>query len=225
MYKNSIYLEGGKLTRNLSSVNKASIQGKNLFTIENLNFEIRESLNKKYINELISILSQDKIAIFLGKKLKSILSKKSVSFFPDSYIKAYLPNSEIEVSAIKVEKTYNVYVILDPRTGNHGWVRYTMKENKQLVPLQPFPKIKKTKQLREFVTPDMYVQNINIDDLSVPDYYTGLRWDRDYENSYLKFKKNILKIKILDKQPFLVLNNRLVPLIYKNNRLGLGNVS
>lgn len=220
LYKNSIYLEGGKFIKNLPIINEVNINP------NKLNLVIKESVGKKYTNELINTLSEDEKTISLSQKLQTILSKKSVSFFPDSLITAYLPNSKITVSVIKAaeKEAKNIYLIVDPRTGNSGWVRYTMEENKELVPLKPFPKIKVTKQLRSFITPEMYAKNVNIDELSLPDYYTGLRWDHDHKNAYLSFKKNLLIIKILDTQPFLVLKNRLVALIYKNNKLGLENL-
>lgn len=220
LYKNSISLEGSKLTKNLPIINEVSINSNNLDLV------IKESVGKKFTNELINTLSEDEKTISLSQKLKTVLSKKSLSFFPDSHITAYLPDSKITVSVIKAaeKEGKNIYVIVDPKTANSGWVRYTMEENKQLVPLKPFPNIKITKQLRKFITPKMYATNINIKELSLPDYYTGLRWDRNHKNAYLSFNKNFLNIKILDTQPFLVLKNQLVPLNYKNNKLGLENL-
>ena len=136
------------------------------------------SISPKYTNELINFLSNDKETVAIAQKLDSLILRKPQSHFPQSYITARLPESEIRVPIRKVgEKDgQDLYAILNPDTGETAWARFIIKENNQLVSLDTIPEISISKALEERIVPDMYINDLDIQKVSAPDYM-GLRWD------------------------------------------------
>ena len=169
------FLDMGKAIREkiyLPTINQLSILGEHTLKILHPGFRLLGSISPKYTNELINFLSNDKETVAIAQKLDSLILRKPQSHFPQSYITARLPESEIRVPIRKVgEKDgQDLYAILNPDTGETAWARFIIKENNQLVSLDTIPEISISKALEERIVPDMYINDLDIQKVSAPDY-------------------------------------------------------
>lgn len=204
---------------NLQTINELSSLKKNTLRNFDPGFELLDGISKKYAERVISYLNKDRKTLPLSEKLQSISVTKKLPYFSDPYMIARLPDSEIRVPVRKIDQKegQDIYAIINPDTGESAWARFIIRENK-LVSLDSLPEASVSKALHKIITSDMYATNINIDNLSAPDYM-GLRWDDAHKYAYLRVEKKFIKIKILNNQPFLISRNDRIPLMFKNNEL------
>lgn len=204
----------------LPKVSALSLLREHTLKILHPKFRLLGTISSKYINQLIKFLKEDMKTVAIAEKLNSLILRKQKSHFPQSYITARLPDSEIRVPVRRVGENdgQDLYAIVNPDTGETAWARFIIKENNQLISLDTIPEISISKALENLIVPDMYVNELDIEKLSTPDYM-GLRWDDNHVNAYIKFKGKLLRIKIIDNQPFLLSRGYNIPLVIKDHKL------